>query len=112
MLSFHQVPDRGGAEATVAGSGVNSFPLITPTRPPPLSGITPMSTLPEGLDHSTSTDSAPTLPNVHCPTTRATFPLATEYSKYSVSAPRCRPLPLGLTVSFSAVIAPHTITDP
>src|SRR3984957_17371576 len=112
MSPFHQAPDSDGSEATVACSGVNSFPLITPTRPPPLSGITPMSTLPEALDQSTSTDSAPTRPNVQCPSTRVTFPLAAEYSKYAVSAPRCRPPPLGLTVSFSAVIAPHTIEDP
>ena len=31
-------------------SGVNSFPLMTPIRP---SGMTPMSTRPDGLDHST-----------------------------------------------------------
>src|SRR5580704_10454920 len=112
MPPFHQLPDSDGSEAAAARSGVNSFPLITPTRPPPLSGIAPISTLPETLDHSTSTDSAPTRPNVQCPSTRVTFPLATEYSKYAVSAPRCRPAPLGLTVWFSAVIAPHTIEDP
>jgi hypothetical protein len=64
----------------VPGSGVNSFPLITPTRPPRLSGIHPISTLPGALDHSTPADSAPTLPNVQCPSTRVTFPLAADHS--------------------------------
>src|SRR5580692_2783395 len=121
MLPFHQVPDRADAEATVARSGVNSFPLITPTRPPPLSGITPMSTLPEALDHSTSTDRAPTLPNVQCPSTRATFPVATEYPMNSVSAPRrsraaTEPSALAAAlappVALVGVIAPQTIVDP
>jgi hypothetical protein len=41
------VPDCIGVEAAPdKGSGVNSFPLITPTRPPPPSGITPMCTHP------------------------------------------------------------------
>jgi len=106
------VPDCSAA----AGSGVNSFPLITPTRPSPLSGITPMSTLPEALDHSTSTDSAPTLPNPQYPRIRATFPVAAEYSMNSVSAPRCRltagTLLLKRAVSLIAVIAPQTTADP
>ena len=38
------MPDTGGMF-----SGVNSFPLMTPIRP---SGMIPMSTRPDGLDHS------------------------------------------------------------
>jgi hypothetical protein len=97
---------------------VNSFPLITPTRPPPLSGITPMSTLPDALDHSTSTASAPTSPNFQYPRIRATFPVAAEYSMNSVSAPRCSkaatgPLPRMLPpLALVAVIAPQMTADP
>ena len=36
--------------------GVNSFPLMTPIRP---SGMTPMSTRPDGLDHSTCVKNYP-----------------------------------------------------
>ena len=74
------------------GSGVNVFPLITPTRPPPAFGIIPISTLPVALDHSTSTDSAPTLPNAQCPRIRVTFPVAVEYSRNPVTAPRRKPV--------------------
>src|SRR5271155_2803326 len=68
--------------------------------------------LPDALDHSTPADSAPTLPNVQCPSTRVTFPLAADHSRYSVSAPRCRPPWLGgLITWFTALIAPHTMVE-
>ena len=58
-------------------SGVNSFPLMTPIRP---SGMTPMSTRPDGLDHSTCVKKYPTGLIFQYPRIRTSFPVLVEYS--------------------------------
>ena len=59
-----------------------------------------MSTLPEALDHSTSASAPLRTP---MPSTRATFPLAMEYSEPGLGA-----LARGVPVN---AIAPQTIAD-
>ena len=58
-------------------SGVNSFPLMTPIRP---SGMTPMSTRPDGLDHSTCVKKYPAGLIFQYPRIRTSFPVLVEYS--------------------------------
>jgi hypothetical protein len=58
-------------------SGVNSLPLITPIRP---SGMIPMSTRPDGLDHSTCVNQYPAGLTFQYPRIRMSFPVLVEYS--------------------------------
>lgn len=58
-------------------SGVNSFPLMTPIRP---SGMIPMSTRPDGLDHSTCVNQYPAGLIFQYPRIRMSFPVLVEYS--------------------------------
>ncbi len=90
--------------------GVNSFPRITPTRRPPPAGITPISTLPEGLDHSTAAISMGALGEVQCPRVRASFPVTVEYSENSVSAPGPEVVPT--IVGLSPAVAAQTTAEP
>src|ERR1700750_2376398 len=95
------VPDTGGMF-----SGVNSFPLMTPIRP---SGMTAMSTRPDGLDHSTCVKKYPAGLIVQYPRIRMSFPVLVEYSAKPYRPFQALPEYFVLTWKYTELV---TMADP